>query len=144
MDEQSIRRIEDSFNLLAPRGEELVDRFYANLFARNRELRPLFPPDMKDQKGKLLASLVLVVKNLRNPETLRSALLDLGARHEEIGARHEHYPVVRDTLVDVMGQIAGDAWTNQLNSDWAAALDFVASVMIEGQKAAATAGPSVN
>ena len=52
MDEQFIRRIEDSFNLLAPRGEELVDRFYANLFARNPELRPLFPPDMKNQKGK--------------------------------------------------------------------------------------------
>lgn len=143
MDEQVIRRIEESFNLLAPRGEELVDRFYANLFARNPELRPLFPPDMKNQKGKLLASLVLVVKNLRKPETLRAALLDLGARHEEIGTRHEHYPVVRDTLLDVMGQIAGDDWSNQLNSDWTAALDFVASVMIEGQKAAAIS-PSAN
>ena len=143
MDEKFIRRIEDSFNLLAPRGEELVDRFYANLFARYPELRPLFSPDMKNQKGKLLASLVLVVKNLRNPETLRSAMLDLEARHEQTGTRHEHYPVVRDTLLDVMGQMAGDAWTNQLDSDWAAAIDFAASVMIEGQKAAAFS-PSTN
>lgn len=138
MDEKTIRRIEDSFSLLAPCGEELVDRFYANLFARNPELRPPFPPDMKKQKGKLLASLALVVKNLRNPETLRSAMLDLEARHAKTGTRHEHYPVVRDTLLDVMGQMAGDAWTNQLNSDWAAAIEFVASVMIEGQKAAAS------
>ena len=137
VNERFIQRIENSFKLLAPRGEELMDRFYANLFARHPELRPLFPADMKSQKSKLLAALVLVVKSLRDPDNLRAALLGLGARHEEIGTREEHYPVVRDTLVDVMGQIAGTAWSSQLHDDWTAAIDFVASVMIEGQHAAA-------
>lgn len=137
VNEQFIQRIEDSFKLLAPRGEELVDRFYANLFARHPAVRPLFPAEMKSQESMLLAALVLAVKSLRDPDNLRAALLGLGARHEEIGMREEHYPVVRDTLVDVMGQMAGDAWTSQLNDDWTAAIDFVASVMIEGQKATA-------
>ena len=59
MNEEMIQRIESSFNLLAPRGEELVDRFYANLFARHPEVRSLIPPEMKSQKGKLLSSLRL-------------------------------------------------------------------------------------
>ena len=59
------------------------------------------------------------------------------AHNETTGAKQEHYPIVRDTLLDVMSQMAGDAWTAQLNDDWTAAIDFVASVTIEGQKAVA-------
>ena len=65
MDNAVIERLEASFNLLAPRGEELVERFYANLFAKNPAVRPMFPSDMAEQKKKLLASIVLVIQNLR-------------------------------------------------------------------------------
>lgn len=135
MDQQeTIKRLEGSFNLLAPRAQELADRFYANLFAQNPTLRPMFPADMSDQKGKLVASLVLVVKNLRTPEKIELALEEMGARHVEYGAQAEHYPVVRDMLVDVMGQMAGEAWTDQLKTDWTDALNSVAAVMVAGAK----------
>lgn len=143
MDEALLQRLEGNFDLLAPRGEELVDRFYANLFARYSDLRPLFADDNSSQTKKLLASLVLVVRNLRNPADFEQALTDLGARHSGYGAREAHYPAVRDTLVDVMGQMAGDAWSEQLTGDWTAALDLVASVMIEGQRAAAVSQVTV-
>jgi len=129
-----IERIERSFNTLAPRGEELVDRFYANLFAKNPGVRPMFPANMGEQKKKLLGSLVLVVRNLRSSDKLREALMQMGARHVEYGTKPEHYPIVRDTLLDVMGQVAGDAWSEQLASDWKTAIDFVSEVMLEGQR----------
>ena len=58
MDEAFIKRLESSFHLLAPRGQELTDRFYANLFAKTPGLRSMFPDQMDEQKRKLLASLV--------------------------------------------------------------------------------------
>jgi len=140
MNENTVQRLESSFNLLAPRGPELVDRFYALLFSKHPAVRPMFPSDMRDQKGKLLASLVLVMKNIRNPEALRQPLIDMGRRHVAYGTEQAHYPVVRDTLVDVMKEMAGSAWNAQLTADWKGAIDFVASVMLEGHKQGAPAG----
>ena len=140
IDESTIQRLESSFNLLAPRGEELVDRFYANLFSKHPAVRPLFPANMAQQKSKLLASLVLVMKNLRDPNKLAGPLAEMGQRHEEYEAKTEHYPAVRDTLVAVMADMAGDAWNDQLTSDWNGAIDFVSSALLAGYSTPQTAG----
>lgn len=140
MDNRTIERLISSFNLLAPRGQELVDRFYSHLFSQHPELRALFPEVMQDQKHKLLTALVLVVKNLRRVETLRPPLMDLGRRHAGYGAQPEHYAIVRDALVGVMAEMAGDAWSPQLDRDWNRAIDYVASVMLEGARSATAVG----
>ena len=135
MDNAVIERLEASFNLLAPRAEELVDRFYANLFAKNPGVRPMFPSEMSEQKKKLLAAIQLVMQNLRTPEKLADPLKQLGGKHVHYKTQPEHYPIVRDTLVGVMKDMAGSQWNDQLTSDWTGALDFVATVMLEGHKA---------
>ena len=140
MDQAMIDRLESSFNLLAPRGPELVDRFYAHLFSKHPALRPMFPSDMGEQKKKLLGSLTLVIENIRKTEKLEQPLMDMGERHVGYGTAPEHYPVFRDTLVSVMADMAGEAWSDQLTQDWIGALDFVASTMLEGAKNAAPAG----
>ncbi len=140
MEQAMIERRESSFKLLAPRGPELVDRFYAHLFSKHPAVRPMFPSDMGEQKKKLLASLVLVIENIRDAGKLEQPLQDLGARHVGFGTQAEHYPVVRDTLVSVMAEMAGEVWNDQLTQDWNGALDFVSSVMLTGAKNAAPAG----
>jgi hemoglobin-like flavoprotein len=137
MNEQMIVRLETSFQSLAPRGPELVDRFYANLFSRHPAVRPLFPREMSDQKMKLLGSLVLVIKNLRKPEQIEQPLFDMGRRHNDYGAAREHYPIVRDTLVEVMSEMAGPQWNSQLTSDWKQAIDFVSAAMLAAYDAKA-------
>ncbi len=140
MEQAMIERLESSFKLLAPRGPELVDRFYAHLFSKHPALRPMFPSDMGEQKMKLLASLVLVIENIRDAGKLEQPLQGMGLRHVGYGAAPEHYPLVGDTLVSVMADMAGDAWYDQLTQDWNDALDLVASVMLEGAKDALPAG----
>ena len=140
MEQAMIERLESSFKLLAPRGPELVDRFYAHLFSKHPALRPMFPSDMGEQKKKLLASLVLVIENIRDAGKLEQPLHDMGERHVGYGTAPEHYPVVRDTLVSVMAEMAGEAWNDQLTQDWNDALDVVASAMLEGAKNVVPAG----
>jgi hemoglobin-like flavoprotein len=131
-----LESLETSFDLLAPRGDELMDEFYARLFAAAPAVRPLFPADMKKQKSMLLAALVLLRKSLRNLDAIVPTLRNLGARHVAYGARPEHYPVVGATLIASMAALAGDAWKPEYETAWAAAFDVVAGAMIEGAQEA--------
>ncbi|MCB9857925.1 MAG: flavohemoprotein [Phycisphaerales bacterium] len=135
MDETTVERLETSFNLLAPRAPELVDRFYAHLFSKNPQVRPLFPAEMSEQKSKLLASIKLVMANVRKPEALHEPLMDMGRRHVYYKTEPAHYPIVRDTLIGVMRDMAGAAWNDGFQRAWTDALNLIAGIMIEGHKA---------
>lgn len=138
MDTAAVARIRSSFNLLAPKGQELIDTFYDMLFTTAPAVRPLFPADMSKQKGHLLAAVGLVVKHADNLDALTEPLMQMGERHVKYGAQPEHYPVVRDTMLAALAKVAGPAWNAQLAADWAAALNAVASVMIQGAERAAS------
>ena len=127
----NVKLLEDSFALLKPQGEELVKRFYNKLFAEFPSVKPLFVNTTQEQQQKkLLAALQLVVNNLRNPEALGKALSEMGARHKGYKVLPEHYPVVANTLLSVMSDLAGNAWTNELKQAWTDALNVVADVML--------------
>ena len=129
--------LETSFDLIAPRGEALVDVFYARLFAVAPAVEPMFAgTDLRRQKSMLLATLVLLRKSLRNLDAIVPALRGLGARHVGYGARPEHYPVVGEVLIASMADVAGHAWRPEYERAWAAAFDVVAGVMLEGAAAA--------
>ncbi|MBL0871507.1 MAG: hypothetical protein IBJ18_13120 [Phycisphaerales bacterium] len=132
LDSTSVQRIRASFDLLAPRGNELIDEFYTRLFRTAPGVRSLFPQDMTQQKKHLLSAVALVVKNADKLETLEKPLQEMGARHVVYGAKKEHYAVVRDTMLETIGSLAGPAWTPELKADWTAALNAVAGAMIRG------------
>jgi hemoglobin-like flavoprotein len=131
-----LEALETSFDLVAPRGDELMDEFYSRLFAAAPAVRPLFPTDMKRQKAMLLGALVLLRKSLRDLDPILPKLRELGARHLAYGARPEHYPVVGTTLIASMAAIAGEDWKPQYERAWVAAFDVVATVMLEGAEQA--------
>ena len=127
-----LQALETSFDLVAPRGDELMDEFYSRLFAAAPAVRPLFPDDLQRQKTMLLGALVLLRKSLRNLDAIVPKLRELGARHVAYGARPEHYPVVGAVLIASMAAIAGDDWKPEHESAWGAAFEIVAATMIDG------------
>jgi nitric oxide dioxygenase len=133
----NLEALETSFDLVAPRGDELMDEFYSRLFAAAPAVRPLFPDDMRRQKTMLLGALVLLRKSLRDLDAIVPKLRQLGARHVAYGAQPEHYPVVGAALIGSMAAIAGDDWTAEYEAAWSAAFDTVAATMLEGAQQAA-------
>jgi hemoglobin-like flavoprotein len=132
-----LNTLETSFDLIAPRGEELVDVFYNRLFDVAPSVEPLFAhTDLRKQKSMLLATLVLLRKSLRDLEAITPKLRQLGARHVAYGALPEHYPVVAQVMLDSMAEIAGEAWTPEIAAGWAGALGLVAAAMLEGAEEA--------
>jgi hemoglobin-like flavoprotein len=129
--------LETSFDLVAPRGDELMTEFYARLFETAPAVKPLFAgTDLRRQKAMLLGTLVLLRKSLRDLDAIVPKLRDLGARHVGYGARPEHYPVVGEVLIASMADIAGDAWRPEWDVAWAGAFGVVAGAMLDGAEAA--------
>jgi methyl-accepting chemotaxis protein len=128
----NVPALEQSFNLLAPQINEVVDRFYEELFERYPQVVPLFKnTDKKKQAQKLIGALKLVMNNLNNVDALAKALTELGKRHEHYGAIDAHYGAVANTLLDVMQEYAGPAWTQEIHDAWSHALGTIAQVMLK-------------
>ena len=125
--------LETSFDLVAPRGDELMTAFYSRLFAAAPAVKPLFAnTDMRKQKAMLLSALVLIRKSLRDLEPLVPKLHALGARHVAYGAKAAHYPVVGEVLIASMAEVAGPDWRDEYAVAWAEAYGVVAGAMMEG------------
>jgi len=132
-----LEALETSFDLIAPRGDELMDEFYARLFEAAPAVKPLFAHvDLKRQKTLLLGMLVLLRKSLRDLGPIVPKLRELGARHVAYGARPEHYPVVGEVLIGAMATVAGPAWQPEFEAAWGNAFEIVAGAMIEGAESA--------
>lgn len=124
--------LEASFNLLEPQAELLVERFYDELFKRHPAVEPLFANTTpKKQQQKLLAALKLVIANLNNVDVLAKALTEMGARHQGYGAEPDHYVAVTSTLLDVMQELAGEAWTDEIQTAWSDALNVITKTMLD-------------
>lgn len=128
-----INVLEDSFDLVAPRGEELVERFYDRVFATAPELEALFAgTNMPRQRQMLLGALILLRKSLRNLEGVVPTLRTLGARHVTYGVLPEHYPIIGTALLSTMAEIAGSAWLAEYTEAWTNAFQIVQDTMLSG------------
>ena len=128
-----VELLEQSFAAVAPQADRLVEVFYQHLFEDYPAVKPLFEKaEMAEQRKKLLAALKLVVENLRRPEILGPALEEMGTRHVGYGAQEDHYPAVGATLIKSLAEIAGDAWTDEMNDAWEEAYGEISRIMLAG------------
>jgi hemoglobin-like flavoprotein len=127
--------IETTFDLAAPRGDELVDVFYARLCAAAPAVQPPFAAtDIRRQKAMLLSALVLVRSCLRDTDALVAKLRQLAARHVAHGHAREHYIVVGEALIASLAEVAGEAWRPEHELAWGAALAVIAHEMVSGAR----------
>jgi NAD(P)H-flavin reductase/hemoglobin-like flavoprotein len=90
--------------------DKVTSYFYALLFVRHPELRPLFPAAMDIQRDRLLKALLTAAEHIDNTEVLVAYLENLGRGHRKYGTRPEHYPAVGECLVGSLGRYALAAW----------------------------------
>ena len=126
-----LQALEASFDLVAPRRDELMDEFYTRLFAAAPAVRPLFPDDMRRQKTMLLGALVLLRKSLRDLDAIVPKLRELGARHVAYGAARA-LPGGRIGADRVDGRARRRRLEPEYESAWSGAFEIVAATMIEG------------
>lgn len=138
MNQSTAQRVRASFHAVSPRLDALVAGFYDRLFARAPQVRAIFPADMSKQKFHLAAALALIGRNMDCLDVLEESLMGLGAQHVKFGASPEHYPLVRDALLDSLAEQVGVAWTEELRRDWTDAINAVSAMMLKGAARVAT------
>src|SRR5215831_9387536 len=116
--------------------------FYSDLFLRHPGTRDLFPVSMAAQRDRLLHALGRIVADVKHFDALREYLQDLGREHRKFGAIAEYYPYVGASLLATLAHFNGPAWTPELATDWKAAYDLIAQVMIGAAAEDAAAGPA--
>ena len=128
-----VELLEQSFNYIKPYGNLFVSSFYENLFKASPETKYLFADiEPETPKNQLWDSLVLVVDNLRQPDTLNDVLQGLGARLFTYGALPEHYPLVRDAFFATFEQFLGSEWTSEFKQAWLDAYVTFSGMMLDG------------
>ena len=88
-----VEALEESFDLVAPQGDALMDTFYRRLFEAAPAVEPLFAgTDLRRQKAMLLGALILLRKSLVDLDAIVPKLRELGARHVAYGASRSTTP----------------------------------------------------
>ncbi|HEU5032864.1 MAG TPA: globin domain-containing protein [Spirillospora sp.] len=125
------QKLKDNFAQVGANGIVVAEYFYADLFAREPQLRTMFPAAMSKQHEVLLGALSQIVSSVDDTDTLVPFLQDLGRRHHGFGVAADHYAPVGASLLATLAYFSGPDWNEDLERDWAAAYGLVAQVMTE-------------
>lgn len=131
MTPEKIKLVQESFEKVAPIADKAADIFYDRLFEIAPSVRPMFPADMSDQKGKLMQTLGVAVNNLHQVETILQTVQELGKKHVSYGVKDEHYDTVGEALLYTLEKGLGDAFTPDVKEAWTETFVTVAGVMKE-------------
>lgn len=131
MQERQLDLVQESFKSVEPISETAAALFYGRLFELDPRIEPMFKADLAEQGRKLMATLGLVVKGLKDLKRILPAVRSLGARHVEYGTEPEHYATVGEALLWTLEQGLGDAFTPETREAWTQAYELVAGQMIE-------------
>jgi hemoglobin-like flavoprotein len=126
--------LHESLQRILASKQVLGDAFYEALFARHPEFRPLFEGLDLHRQAVVLTMELTAIDNyhrLRSPAA-RLYLQYLGTKHHDRGIPQELYGPFRETLLEVLQQVLGQGWTEELAGEWKAAIDDASAVMFEG------------
>jgi hemoglobin-like flavoprotein len=130
LDVQELRR---SFEIAVTNEPELTTRFYAILFDRNPELRPMFNRNDPRRQAQMLAeALAAVVDHLEDPGWLASRLGALGRKHVDYGVTPPMYDAVGAALLGALEEACGASWSARSADAWMAAYGAIRDLMLAG------------
>ena len=122
-EEQAILRETGGVLLADPAG--FASAFFARLFARQPELRLLFPADHAAQAYTIAASLGALLAALDRPLELERAVQDLGRRHRGYGARFADYLAVGEALIETLAERNGARFDAAARLAWARLVSWI-------------------
>lgn len=126
------RLLKESWTLIEDEQDTMAGRFYSRLFLSQPHLRDLFPVHLDVHRARLLAAIVKVIQDFDDPHLFGGYLRSLGRDHRKFQVTPQHYPVVRDALLDALRTVGGQRWCLEYQQAWRDAYDMVANAMIAG------------
>ena len=98
------RLLRKSLALLEPQSERFMSHFFATLFVRNPELRPMFPLTLGESRKWVFEALTRCAWSSDQPESLTRWLGELGRDHRKFGVTDRHYQPFFSALISTAEQ----------------------------------------
>lgn len=136
-----IKLVKKSFAKLEPLMEEAGVLFYARLFELDPSLRPLFKNDIREQGGKLLEMLGLVVDALDDFDKFLPVLRESGIRHANYQVEERHYETVAEALWWMFEAALEEDFTVETKKAWIIVYDQMARTMKDAARHSAEKTP---
>lgn len=115
--------------------------FFAALFVRNPELRPLFPLALDIHRKRVFEAVSRCVWASDRPESPTQWLRELALDHRKYGVTESHYQPFCDALLMSFGAFSGQSWSPQTEAAWQQALDHSATTMADSVRSSADCPP---
>lgn len=128
--ERELELVQADWAKVAKISEAAATLFYDRLFTLDSQLRPLFPPDLSQQKIKLMQMIGLAVAGLKRPAELLPTVQALGQRHVDYGVKPEHYDTVGAALLWTLQQGLGSGFDAEHEAAWTKVYQLLARTMI--------------
>jgi hemoglobin-like flavoprotein len=127
----NVALLRSSFDVVASVNPKFVTRFYEILFERHPQTQAMFPVGNRERQAEMLTgALVAVLDHLEDAPWLQDTLGALGAKHVDYGVTREMYDWVGASLLATLAEVAGPAWTPELNAAWGEAYGAIVSLML--------------
>lgn len=137
MTTDQVQQVKVSCIFIVPISQQAGELFYGRLFEVAPSVRFLFKGDIQPQAKKLIAMITFVVNKLDNLGEIIGDVQSLAVRHNNYGAKPEHYAVVGDCLLWTLEKGLGDKWNDSLKEAWTLAYTTLSAAMIDAQANAA-------
>ncbi len=103
--------------------------FFATLFVRHPELRPMFPLALDAHRHRVFAALARYAWSSDRPDSLTGWLAELAREHRKFGVQESHFRPFCDALLVALRPSGGGPAAAQTQAAWQGALDHIESVM---------------
>ena len=110
---------------------ELIHRFYTRWFAVDREVRDLFPPDLRRQRTVFAEAMTWLFGELiaQRADEPVAFLAQLGRDHRKYGVMQRHYDSMQDALLTTLRSHLIDQWDDRLADATHQAVTLIVGIM---------------
>jgi hypothetical protein len=125
-------RVQALFKEFRPVGTALTSQVLCTLAEHDPLIRSLIPEDAESLCRRLFATFDQIISRADRFHLLEAPLADLGRRAMALGLDGIRLCRVRNEILRVVREIAGDEWTEQDHADLRTLLDAVVGAMVAG------------
>lgn len=134
LSQETIASIKETIPLINQKAENVTTRMYEILFSKYPETKPLFANTQSDQHKKLAGAIAAFAGNIENLGALGNAVEKMAQSHVSTNVLPIHYPMVADALISAMGDVLGEAFTEERKTAWVESYTFLAGILMQREQ----------
>ncbi len=132
MTPNAVKLVQESWTQVESAGPAAAALFHCNLLGSRPWLSAPYTGYVDERDAMVMRTFGRAVKGMDILEAHATMLLQIGRVNAECGVQSHHYPYFEVALLQTLGQILGDTFTEPLKQAWTAVFGTMTRLMLAG------------